>query len=107
MRYSYLFCKITARYCGKFYSDNFSDKLDEYLLLYPGFVDYSDNINDAYFVVDLYSSFEFDLLNGTSGSKVYIQVNNLFDNLYSAYAIGKEFFPAADRNLIAGLQIGL
>lgn len=107
MRYSDLFCKITARYCGKFYSDNFSDKLDEYLLLYPGFVDYSDNINDAYFVVDLYSSFEFDLLNGTSGSKVYIQVNNLFDNLYSAYAIGKEFFPAADRNLIAGLQIGL
>lgn len=107
MSYSDLFCKITTRYCGKFYSDNFSDKLNEYLLLYPGFVDYSDNINDAYFVVDLYSSFEFDLFNGTSSSKVYIQVNNLFDNLYSAYAIGKEFFPAADRNLIAGLQIGL
>jgi iron complex outermembrane receptor protein len=36
-----------------------------------------------------------------------MQVNNIFDNLYSAYAIGKEFFPAADRNFIAGIQIGL
>jgi iron complex outermembrane receptor protein len=32
--------------------------------------------------------------------------NNVFDNLYSAYAIGKEFFPAAERNFIAGIQLG-
>jgi iron complex outermembrane receptor protein len=34
-------------------------------------------------------------------------VNNIFDNLYSAYAIGQEFFPAAERNFIAGIQISL
>jgi len=27
--------------------------------------------------------------------------------LYSAYAIGKEFFPAAERNFLVGLQLGL
>jgi len=36
-----------------------------------------------------------------------LQVNNIFDNLYSAYAIGKEYFPAADRNFIAGIQVRL
>ena len=101
------YIKLNAKYVGKFYSDNFDSNLNEYLLSYPGFVDYSDNVNDSYFVVDFYGSFEFNLFNGLTNSKVFIQVNNIFDNLYSAYAIGKEFFPAAERNFIAGIQIGL
>lgn len=105
--YSGFLLKLNSKYVGKFYSDNFSDKLSEYLLLNPGFVDYDDNVNDAYFVVDLFSSYEFSLFNGATNSKVFVQVNNLFDNLYSAYAIGKEFFPAAERNFIARIQIGL
>ena len=105
--YSGFLLKLNSKYVGKFYSDNFSDKLSEYLLVNPGFVDYVDNANDAYFVVDLFSSYEFSLFNCTTNSKVFIQVNNLFDDLYSAYAIGKEFFPAAERNFIAGIQIGL
>lgn len=105
--YSGFLLKLNSKYVGKFYSDNFSDKLSEYLLVNPGFVDYIDNVNDAYFVVDLFSSYEFSLFNGATNSKVFVQVNNLFDDLYSAYAIGKEFFPAAERNFIAGIQIGL
>ncbi len=101
------YIKLNAKYVGNFYSDNFDSNLNEYLLSYPGFVDYSDNVNDSYFVVDFYGSFEFNLFNGLTNSKVFIQVNNIFDNLYSAYAIGKEFFPAAERNFIAGIQIGL
>jgi iron complex outermembrane receptor protein len=27
--------------------------------------------------------------------------------LYAAYAIGKEFFPAAERNYLAGIKVGL
>jgi iron complex outermembrane recepter protein len=73
----------------------------------PGFVDYTDNKNEAYFVMDFFGSYEFQLLGGRSLSKVFVQVNNLFDNLYSAHAIGKEFFPAAERNFIAGIQLGL
>jgi hypothetical protein len=34
-------------------------------------------------------------------------VNNIFDEIYSANAVGAEFFPAAERNFIVGLQLGL
>lgn len=105
--YSDFLFKLNTKYVGEFNSDNFDNRLKEYLIAYPGFVDYNDNVNEAYFVVDLFSSYEFNIFNGATNSKVFIQVNNLFDNLYSAYAIGKEFFPAAERNFIAGVQIGL
>ena len=48
-----------------------------------------------------------NLFNRLTYSKLYLQVNNIFDQLYSAYAIGKEFFPAAERNYLVGIQIGL
>jgi iron complex outermembrane receptor protein len=99
--------KLTGKYVGKMYSDNFDNKLKEYLNRYGAFVDYNDNINDAYFVFDFYGSYDFKLFDALDNSKIFLQVNNLFDNLYSAYAIGKEFFPAAERNFIAGIQIGL
>jgi len=102
-----LFLKLTGKYVGKMYSDNFDNKLKEYLNRYGAFVDYNDNINDAYFVFDFYGSYDFKLFDALDNSKIFLQVNNLFDNLYSAYAIGKEFFPAAERNFIAGIQIGL
>lgn len=102
-----LFLKLTGKYVGKMYSDNFDSKLKEYLNRYGNFVDYNDNINDAYFVFDFYGSYDFKLFDALDNSKIFLQVNNLFDNLYSAYAIGKEFFPAAERNFIAGIQIGL
>ncbi len=102
-----LFLKLNAKYVGKFYSDNFDENLNQYLLSYPAFVDYSDNVNESYFVLDIFGSYEFNLFNGLTNSKVFLQVNNVFNNLYSAYAIGKEFFPAAERNFIAGVQLGL
>jgi len=99
--------KLNSKYVGKFYSDNFDGKLSEYLIQFPGFIDYTDNLNDAYFAVDLFASYEVNLLNSLTNSKIFIQVNNVFDNLYSAYAIGKEFFPVAERNFIAGIKLGL
>ncbi len=99
--------RLSGKYVGKFYSDNYDDNLGSYLQQFVGFVDYSDNINDAYFVSDFFASYEFNLLEATTPWKVYIQVNNIFNNLYSANAIGKEFFPAAERNWLAGLQVGL
>ncbi|MGQ9798693.1 MAG: TonB-dependent receptor [Ignavibacterium sp.] len=104
---SELFLKLTGKYVGKMYSDNFDDKLKDYLNRYGDFVDYNDNVNDAYFVFDFYGSYDLKLFDALDNSKIFLQVNNLFDNLYSAYAIGKEFFPAAERNFIAGIQIGL
>lgn len=106
-KHNNLFLKLTGKYVGKMYSDNFDDKLKKYSEQFPGFVDYSENVNDAYFVMDFYGSYDFKLFDALDNSKIFLQVNNLFDNLYSAYAIGKEFFPAAERNFIAGIQIGL
>lgn len=106
-KYGSMFLKLTGKYVGQFYSDNFDSKLKDYLNQFPGFTDYSDNVNDAYFVMDFYGSYDFKLFDALDNSKIFLQVNNIFDNLYSAYAIGKEFFPAAERNFIAGIQIGL
>jgi iron complex outermembrane receptor protein len=39
--------------------------------------------------------------------KIFLQVNNLLDELYAAKAIGKEFFPAAERNILVGMEVGL
>ena len=101
------YLRWTGKYVGEFYSDNYDNKLNSYLLTNPGFVDYTDNLNEAYFVSDVLLSYEFSLTNFLTPWKVYFQLNNIFDNMYSAYAIGKEFFPAAERNWLAGIQIGL
>ena len=106
-QYSGLYLRLTGKYVGEFFSDNYGDKLKSYLSQYPGFVDYSDNLNEGYFVSDIFLSYEYSLMNFMTPWKIYLQVNNIFDNLYSAYAIGKEFFPAAERNWLAGIQVGL
>jgi len=102
-----LFLQLNGKYVGKFFSDNYDENLSQYLVKYPGFVSYPDNINDAYFNADLMISYKIKLFNSLEPSKIFFQVNNLFDNLYSANAIGGEFFPAADRNFLAGLELGL
>lgn len=105
--YDGVYVRLSGKYVGEFYSDNYDKNIKYYLNDYPGFIGYSDNKNDSYFVLDFFGSYEMNLFNSMTKSKLYLQVNNIFDNLYSAYAIGKEFFPAADRNFIAGIQIGL
>jgi len=105
--YNNLYARLTGKYVGDFYSDNYDKNLNDYLSQYPDLTDYTENKNDAYFVADFYASYSFNLFNAVTQSKIFFQVNNIFDNLYSAYAIGKEFFPAAERNFLAGVQIGL
>jgi len=105
--YNNIFLRLSGKYVGEFYSDNYDNNLKEYLIDRPRFIDYTDNKNDAYFVLDFFGSYEFPFFDGKSLSKVFLQINNLLDNLYSAHAIGKEFFPAAERNFIAGVQLGL
>ncbi len=106
-QHSGFYLRLTGKYVGEFYSDNYDNNLEDYLSTFPGFVDYSDNLNEGYFVSDIFMSYEFLLLKSLTPWKIYLQVNNIFDNLYSAYAIGKEFFPAAERNWLAGIQVGL
>ena len=75
--------------------------------MYPDFIAYNDNKVEAYFVANLFASYEFQLDPIFKNVKIYGQVNNLFDKLYASYAIGKEFFPAAERNFLAGIKVGI
>jgi len=93
-RYLGLYLRLTGKYVGDLYSDNYDENLASYLDQYSGFVSYSDNKNEAYFVADVFGSFEFNIFDALVPSKVFVQVNNIFANLYSAFSLGKEFFPA-------------
>jgi iron complex outermembrane receptor protein len=102
-----LYIKLSSKYSGPFYSDNYGNNLTLYLKEYPGFVSYSDNRNDPWFSADFFASYSFKLLNGLNDSKLFLQINNILDRLYSSGAIGAEFYPAAERSFIAGFNIGL
>jgi len=102
-----LFLKITGKYVGEFYSDNYDKNINTYLASYGDFVSYSDNKNPSYFTADFLATYSFNLFNSLSDSKLYIQVMNIFDRLYSANAIGEEYLPGAERSFIAGFKLGL
>lgn len=99
--------QLSGKYVGGFYSDNYDEKLNEFLKIYPGLTDYTDNKVDPYFTANLFISYNFELNSFLKNIKLFLQVNNLFDNLYAANAIGKEFFPAAERNILFGVKTGL
>lgn len=99
--------QLTGKYVGKYFTDNYDKYLYAYLENYPRFVDYTDNNFDPYFVMNFYGSYEFQIFNSLSPTKIFFQVNNVFNKLYASYAIGKEFYPAAERNFLVGIQLGL
>ena len=105
--YKGLFAQIAGKYVGEFYSDNYDIKLSEYQNIYSGVADYADNKVDAYFVANLFASYTLDLDPVLNNIRFFIQVNNLFDNLYAANATGGEFFPGAERNFLFGIRAGL
>ncbi len=100
-----IFVNLSGSYVGKFYSDNYDKNFASYLAEFPGFLSYADNVNDAYFVANFMASYEFKDLGIGSNVKLFAQVNNIFDRLYSQNAVGAEFFPAAERNVLAGVNL--
>ncbi len=96
--YNGFFTQLWLKYVGEFYTDNFGD--------ISGITDY-DNKLDAYFVSNILLSYQFKAEPVLNNVKVFLQVNNIFDNLYAAYGSGKEFFPAAERNITAGIKVEL
>lgn len=105
--YSDFSIQLFGKYVGEYYSDNYGDKLNNYLQDYPGIIDYNDNLVESYFVANLIANYEFPIQPVFKKVKLFIQVNNIFDNLYAAHAVGKEFYPAAERNYLVGLTLGL
>lgn len=104
--YDKFFLQASIKYVGKFFTDNYDNKLQSLIIKYPSITDYSDNIVEAYFVANLFASYGFTFEPIAKELKLFLQVNNVFDNLYASYGIGKEYFPAAERNFILGLNLG-
>jgi iron complex outermembrane receptor protein len=105
--YQDMFLELSGKYVGEFFTDNYGTSLAELNRNYPGLTDYTDNKVDSYLVANLFASYHFEWPSVAKEIKLFFQVNNLFDNLYAAYGIGKEFFPAAERNILFGIRLGL
>lgn len=97
----------SARYVGKFFTDNYGEELQTLLSQYPSLTAYTDNIVDPYFVFNVFGSFDFGAAPYFENVKLFFQINNLFDSLYASYGIGNEFFPAAERNFLCGIKLSL
>ncbi len=100
VRFNYdgFFAQVWLKYVGGFYTDNFGD--------ITGITKY-DNKVDSYFVSNMLISYKFKVKPIFNSVKVFVQGNNIFDNLYAAYGSGEEFFPAAERNFTAGVKVEL
>lgn len=101
-RYHGLLASLSGRYSGSYFSDNYDTRIKDYL----GSSAY-DNKVDAYFSADFFVSYQVENIASVNSLRIFAQVNNLFDRLYAAYAIGNEFYPAAERNFAAGIELGL
>lgn len=86
-----LLASCSAKYVGSFYTDNFnleSDKNDEYTVF------------DGEVIYKIAAPAGMDLsLRG--------EVHNIFNRLYFLSGEGNAFFPAAERNYVVGLTVGL
>jgi len=102
-----IFTSISGNYVGKQFTDNYDNKLNELLALYPNFVEYNDNIVPSYFVASFDLRYTFRQLGFINELTIFGRINNLFNKLYATYGIGKEYFPAAERNLFGGIEIRL
>ena len=107
IKYEGLFGQISGKFVGDYYSDNYDDNLGSYLNSNPDFVSYTDNKVDSYFIMNILASYDLKINSFLNSLKVFVQVNNVFDNLYAAYATGGDYFPAAERNFLMGIKLGL
>ncbi len=102
-----VYLKLNIGYSGMFYSDNYGENINNLFAKYPGMLNYSDNKNEAFITSKFFGSYAMKSVFGFKEIKLFAQVNNLFNQLYSAYAVGREFFPGAERNVNFGLNLSL
>jgi iron complex outermembrane recepter protein len=109
-QYENLYTSVSGRYVGEFRTDNFGDMISEKVIqdhLSNDWNVYRDNVNEAYFLLNADLSYTFRNILSLQTLKLQLKINNILNKLYSAYGIGKTFFPAAERNIFIGLELGL
>ncbi|MGA2297264.1 MAG: TonB-dependent receptor [FCB group bacterium] len=102
---------ILGKYVGQFYTDNYGSLLTTNTLLINDLIAasnyYTDNKVDPYVVFNGDVSYTFNKFFVFPNLKIQMQINNIFNRLYAAGGAGKEFFPAAERNIFIGIQLGI
>ena len=68
---------------------------------------YSDNTLPAYSIVNADISYKIKSIFDLNSLTIRAQINNLTNVLYAAGAIGRQFFPSAERNVYLGIELGL
>ncbi len=104
-RYKELMVQVSGKYHNKSYSDNYSDNLNQYLMLDPFFADYNDNVIDPYFIMNAQINYKLSFDPIIKDVTFIFQINNIFNKLFASYAYGKEFFPGAERNYYLGMKL--
>ncbi|MCL5992116.1 MAG: TonB-dependent receptor [Bacteroidetes bacterium] len=96
---------------GEFRSDNFGDLLISDQRLRTQLVNdynyYVDNVIENYYTLNIDLSYTFKDVLSLQRIKVQAQVVNLLNKLYAGGAEGKDFFPAAERSIFFGLELGI
>ncbi len=107
-----LYAGLTGKYVGEFYTDNYGELLQTNQIIisdmqadWQGY--YADNVVDSYLVFDLDAAYTFTNVAFMKSVKFQVQVNNLMNKLYAFSGDGKEFFPAAERSIFVGIELGL
>lgn len=97
---------LNGKYLGAMKTDNLGNLQNSnmYVLNTLG---YADNNLDPYFLLNATLNYKFKNILDFKEIKIFGQVNNLLNRRFAAYAIGKEFFPAAERNIYLGIEFGL
>lgn len=83
---------LLMRSVGAFYTDNFNNE---------------NNKVDTYTVLNFQTSYKFKEVFGLRSLRLQMHVNNLANKLYAASGNGAEFFPAAERNIFFGIEMGI
>jgi len=109
-----LYCSISGKYIGKYYTDNFGSMLlnddaiinmlrnDSYGSGY-----YDDNVLDPYTVFDANIAYTFRNVLSLKSIRLQASINNLFDTNYASGAEGMYFFPGAERNFFFGIEVDM
>ncbi|MBI5324853.1 MAG: TonB-dependent receptor plug domain-containing protein [Ignavibacteriae bacterium] len=96
---------------GEFRSDNYGDlinsdtRLKNQLLKDYNY--YIDNNIENYFTLNADISYTFSDILSLQRIKLHAQIINLLNRLYAGGAEGKEFFPAAERSIFLGIELGI
>ncbi|MFP4369202.1 MAG: TonB-dependent receptor [Candidatus Kapaibacterium sp.] len=103
-----LYASILMKHIGEFRTDNFGDQLTgEAIQEDLGSEFYTDNIVDAYTVFNADLAYTFRDLFGARSFRIHAQIFNLTNLLYAQSGEGREFFPAAERTIFIGFELGI